>query len=372
MTVPLQMLAIILLFGNIFFISKGILQGLQRFREMFYGDLAGNAMKIISVLILLYLGFQSVVLLVWVIWFAISSALFLYHMRDIKPDAQRFDKQRLFGYSFWSVCYLLSSMVLLQGGIILLSSMASLEAAAFFGTAFVFGQFLLFIPTVLMGSMLPVMSEQWSADMARVKGLLAVSIKSIFLWVFPIYVVFVLMSEFLIELLYSTKYIGAASLFPAYLTGMLLFGISMMLMITLYSAGHPKRRAATMVAGALMSIILSIIMIPFYGAEGAAMAFLLSQIVIFLASMFFVHKKFHIYFNNRNLLWLPAILLFSVIIYSASFFDNMYVKLACVAFAGIMYLAISLKLGIVGDSDKLLVRQLLEKLNLRFRRIRGL
>ena len=366
MAMPFQFLAYVLFFGSMFFVLKAGLHGLQKFRDIFYGEFAGNVMKIIAAIVLVYSGFEAIGgIFAWVIWFIVSGFLFFHAPRKIEKIECEFDKIRLFNYSLWSVLYLLSTIILLQGSIILLSIMTSLEASAFFGTAFVFGQFLLFIPFVLVGALMPTMSEQWGIDINKVRELLHGAIKSIFLWVFPMFVVFSLQAEFLIDFIYNIQYIEAASIFPIYSFGTFLMGISMMLMIALYTGGHPKRRSLTFIIGALLNVGLAWFLISVYGLMGAAVAFLAAQIFIFLVTMFFVHDKVGLRFNEKNLLWLVPITIFSGFVYIVSYFDGFWEKIAMFVISGFVYLVLLDKLDVLEKKDIAVFTQLIKRMKIK-------
>jgi O-antigen/teichoic acid export membrane protein len=209
------------------------------------------------------------------------------------------------------------------------------------------------------------MSEQWTRDITKVRELLSTSIKSLFLWAFPGYLTFAFLPKILIEVIYSPQYVEAAQLFPVYLLGIFLLGISMMLMIALYTGGHPKRRAATMLLGAIFNVAIAIMLIPVYGAMGAAIAFLIAQAFIVILSLFFVSRKVGLKFDKRNLLWLVPIIVFTGILYMATFYDDIFIITAILIIANSIYFVLLTKLKILNKNDTMIFESILEKLNLK-------
>lgn len=358
MSVPIKLLSVVLFSGTIMLVLKSILQGMQRFKEIFYGDLLGNTLKIVLAIVLVLSGLGAAGgIISWAAWFVITSLAFLFVILRIGPYTKKeFNKKRLFKYGILSTLSLFSIYFIQQGGILLLGIFSTLEESAFFATAFVFGQFLMFVPGILLGAIFPSLSEFWESNKGLVNTLLSKSIKASLILTLPATVLFIAFSEFLIKLFYNAEYLVASSLFPGYLFGSFLFGLNLLLLITLYSARKPHIRASILLLAALLNFILSLIMIPMFGMQGAVMAFLTAQIVIFGLSLYFVNRIMDLVFSKRNLLFIPVFTIFSLIILSVNYTESVAMKILLVAIAILSYIILLFKLKIINNDDILLLQ----------------
>jgi len=350
LVLPLRFLSVILFSGTIFNLFKFILQGLQEYRKLFLYDLIGNISRIIVAVLLLYLGFQaSSGILGWSSWYIVFIILSLAVIK-LKSTAS-FNRRTFYHFAYLSVLSITSLLVLSQGNIVILSLLSNFEAVGFFGVAVLFGQIILFVPNVIIGSIFPNISELWIENKDHIKHLISASIKFTSVIVIPLLILFTILSEFLIKVFYTESYVLASKVFPLVLSGSFLFGLGGILSITLYSIYKPKVRVAILVFGAIVNVLLSFMLISYYNLTGAALAYLLSQTLVLFAMLYFTNKSLNFEFSKRSLNILPSVLVFALVLYFSLQLSNVLVKGTLVLLDIAIYVILITKLHVLNKND---------------------
>lgn len=116
----------------------------------------------------------------------------------------------------------------------------------------------------------------------------------------PLAIAFVLFArQFL--LLFASSYASATFAFQILAAAYLLFGLGTIITGVLYFAGKPNiNRNITLFSG-VVNIILLFALVPFFGIEGAAVAFLVSGGVLFFSGTWYARKHIKIPINKNNL-----------------------------------------------------------------------
>ncbi len=355
MAMPLQALAAMLFIANIGNVAKAALQGMQNFRAMFASDLVGSVGRLFVAAGLVTLGWAAIGgLAAWVFYFAVLAVICGALALKAHPAGQ-FDRRELWRFSSPSMFSLLGYYLILQGGVLVLAALTNAQTVAYFGVAVLFGQVLIFIPTVIAGALLPSISELWVGHKEKVQKLLSASIKLTFLTVLPFTILFILGSRLLVQLVYSSQYISAATLFPAYMAASFLYGPVILLLITLYAIGKPMTRLAIIAAGAIINIGACFVLVPAIGLTGAAFAFMTSQVVMLLASLVVVTRSARLHFSKRSLMVIPAAIVFGAILWTHNFVSSVWLKVLIALVALAVYGLVLLATKVVGKKELILL-----------------
>jgi len=350
MVAPLQLLSFIVLTGVAWTIVRGIFISLQKFKKLFVSELIGNVLRVLLAILLVSIGLQALGgAASWSISFFIIIIVLVLLLPKLKPG--KFDKKRFYRYSISSLIYLLSFFLLLQGGLIVLGILGSMTSVAMLGATVVISQILLFIPFIFAHSILPTLSELWRRSKKSAIKILSISTKINILTVLPLFILFAMFSETAIRLMYTDQYLPATILFPGFFLGTLLFGISNLLLIFIYSIGKPVKRMFLIVAAMILNIILSVYLVPFYGAQGAVIAFLTSQILLLTLSLYYTTRMVELKIRRKSFLIIPVTLLFSIVLYSTSYLGSFIAKGLVVIFDLVLYVLLLFVLRIVSSDD---------------------
>jgi len=353
---PLQMVAFLLFTANLGNVSKAALQGMQNFKMMFVADVVGNIGKLALAAGLVMLGWAAIGgAAAWVLYYAITALICGLAAFMAKIPAGTFDKRMLWRFSALSTGSQLSYYLLQQAGVLILAMLTNATTVAYFGVAALFGQVLMFVPSVMTGSVFPTFSELWVTNKEAVRKLLSASLKLSVLSVLPFVALFIVASKPLVELIYSSAYLPAASLFPVYMLGAFLFGPVQLLLITMYAIGRPGTRLGVISLGTILNIGLCFLLIPMLGMMGAAVAFMTSQVIAFAAALFVTNQSIPLSFSRRNLWAFPAVLIFAAVLATHVLTPILWLKAVIAVVALLIYVMILFATHAIGRPELVLL-----------------
>jgi len=366
MILPLQIFSLLLFVGTLSYVSKAVLQGMQEFRHMFIADFYGTFIKIFLAAGLVFIGLQAIAgILGFVTWFFVTAIYYFLIILKFKPINHNFDKKNLYQFSIVSIVSLTLTYFLLQGGIFFVSFLSTLESAAMLGVAFVIGQFVLFLPFIIVGSIFPVLSELWYKNKKKFERVFSSAIKTLLIISLPITTSVIIFSDFIIKTLYTSAYLEAEPLIPTYMTATILFGINYFLLITLYSAYKAKTRLAILSIGSVVSLALFFLLIPIYEAHGAVFSFFTSQIIILGLSLYYLKKVINLNFSKRSALIIPLNILFLLILLSTLFTDIAVLKIGIFILSVSLYVILLFYLKILSKVDTEVLNYLPDRFGMR-------
>lgn len=356
MAAPLQMLSVLLLAANVGLVAKAGLQGLQNFRAMFFADVVGNIGKLVVAVILVALGWSAMGgIVAWTVYFVVLAAICAFVALSSRLPSGPFDRRTLWAFSCPSMLSMLAYYLIIQGGVLMLTLLSSAQVVGFFGVAVLFGQVLMFVPSVIAGAIFPNLSEMWVTSKEKVQHLLAASLKLTVLAMLPFTILLITDSQVLIQLIYGAAYLPAAAAFPAFMFGSFMFGLVSLMLITLYAIDRPKTRLGIFVTGAGINIGLCYALIPSVGMAGAALAFMASQIAMLAASLIVVGRHVPLHFSIRSLIIIPIALLFGALLTLHNYAPELWLKALIAVAAFAVYALALLATRVVNRSDLLLL-----------------
>jgi stage V sporulation protein B len=362
MTVPLQMVALLLLTSNMGNAAKAVLQGLQKFKVMFVADVVGNVVKLAAAAGLVMTGWAFLGgATAWVLYFIVTAVICGFAALRTGLPAGDFDRAKFWRFSTISTASQFSYYLVQQAGVLMLALLMSAKDVGYFGVAALFGQVLTFIPSVISGAIFPNLSELWVEHKEKVQRLLMAALKISILTVLPFTALFAIACRPLIDVIYNSSYIGAAVLFPTYMVGSMLFGLVLLLMVTLYAIGRPAGRLAIISVGAGINIGLCFFLIPIFGIIGAAVAFLTSQVVALTAALFAVRQDIQFMFSRRSLWALPALFVFGAIVWLHYLTGAIWLKAVLVLVALTVYVLLLFATKVIGKGELMLLDYLPDK-----------
>lgn len=176
---------------------------------------------------------------------------------------------------------------------VMLSIMIGNEAVGFYNAAYKLIFILLFIPSVLIISLFPVMSKHFESAKNILKIEYERTFKYLFILSLGIFIFGFLFADKIILMIYGTKFtpsIGALQIlicvipiiFLTYFFGNLLGAIN-----------RQRFVAIVTFVSALFNIILNIILIPRYSYFGASLATVLTEISVFIFMFTYISQHFH-------------------------------------------------------------------------------
>lgn len=219
--------------------------------------------------------------------------------------------------------------------VVMLSIMTGDAQVGIYSAAYKLSEPLIFIPQALIVSLFPIMSASFITSKERLIKMYQLGIKYILMIMFPIAVGTTLIADRIVLLIYGTEFAASTMVLQILVWAIVFTSINIILSNLLVSINQQILSTTSIALGALLNIVLNFILIPLLSCNGAAIATVITKIVIFSANFYFVSKYLQILplhrifakplisglvmggfvycFNNLNVF---LVVLFGVIIYS--------------------------------------------------------
>jgi len=296
--VALRIFAALLIVLSLATVTANHLYSLQKMKLFFLTESASSFGKLALAALLIILGFGWLGAAGGVIlsYFVIS----IFRMKNI-PLSGEADKKEIWHYAVPAFFAGIGTILVNQGSIVFLSFITNAAAVGTFTIAFMFTTPIKIVPQIIAQAIFPVTSEEYAEkDNARLRNLVTQSMRYSYLVSFPLALAFVFFArQFL--LLFASSYASAAFAFQILAAAYLLFGLGTIITGVLYFVGKPNlNRNITLFSG-IVNIALLFALVPFFGIEGAAAAFLVSGGILFFAGTWYARKHIRIPINKNNL-----------------------------------------------------------------------
>jgi O-antigen/teichoic acid export membrane protein len=271
---------------------SAVFQGLQRFNSYLYFAIIGSILKIILVIIIYFANAFSLMNVFLIIAFTplisiLASKIWLRDHR-ISPFLYRRSMiKETYGFSKWIFLWSVFSIIQARVSTYLLASFTTMTEVSFFDMSKKFGNIIVFG----LGSYLSVLNSRLACitDKAELQKnvnkskLVTIVISAglgVMVFVFPL----------ILKLFFGTKYEGAIYPLGIVLFGLIFFVWSFPYNSGLYSLGKSKVFFYQALIALLVETGTAFILVPAYGAIGASITFVITNIVVLLLSVFYFKK----------------------------------------------------------------------------------
>lgn len=239
-----------------------------------------------------------------------------------------------------------AAMLLYKIDIILMGIFTNSESVAIYKSALLSAELVWVIPSAIQVVLLQNISFNYSSNNgARINDVLTKSVRFVSIFVFLTGVgVFYLSNEFL-QLYFGPGYLSASMPMRILLVGTILLGITRVISPALQATGWIKYSQLGSVLALLVNTVLNLLLIPKYGAIGAAIGTSISYCVIFVSNTaIFLHTDMELSDDKLVLRLIAAFLLFSLLLGGISSIINLspLLKIVAVSSIGVVLLLIIL------------------------------
>lgn len=213
------------------------------------------------------------------------------------------------------------------------------------------------LPTALM----PAISHAAATkDHGLIRKYISQSLRYLLLIIAPITALIAATSKEIIKLLYPSSYMPAAALLSILIFSSFFLTIFLTLTSAVSGSGTPKVETMITVSAIPLIILLNIILIPFFGAIGAAISMLITSIIMVIVAWAYVFKKFKATIPSLSLF---RMMTGTVVIFLLTLLWN-FKGLMLVVGYGLLFLvygSLLILLGEIKKEDYRLVRRILIK-----------
>ncbi len=214
-----------------------------------------------------------------------------------------------------------------------------------------------FIPAALSASVYPVMSILSVSDASKVGWLFEKSWRYLFIIVFPLALGIGILARPLIIKIYGTGFLPSVPVLQILLIGLVFGYLSFITGALLNATNHQKVQTVLLAIALVFNVGLNLALIPLWGIIGAAIAAVLSNIILAIGGFYFA-RRFAI-INGENIfrfanqaIW-PALVM-ALIVYYLSLKINFIwaIPVGAIIYGGLLFLTGGLSLEMVREETR--------------------
>ena len=265
--------------------------------KMGYREIAKLAFKIISAALIFWIIFSQGTLTQVMIALVFSEMVktlisYLFSRKLVRP---RFE----IDFGLWKYLFKEALPIALAGvifiiyfriDVLMLSIMQGDAEVGLYSAAYKLSEPLSLIPIALLTSMFPIMSASFKTSKERLIRIYRLCVRYLFIIMLPIAIGTTILADRIIFLVYGTEFAGSATALQILIWTLVFTSAGYVLTNLLISIGKQKLYTSSMVLCAIANVTLNFILIPALSYNGAAIATVATNAVLFMASFYFVSK----------------------------------------------------------------------------------
>ena len=188
--------------------------------------------------------------------------------------------------ALYSVIYIIYFRI----DVVMLSMMQGDAPVGIYSAAYKLSEPLSLIPYALAVSLFPIMSASFKSSEERLIKSYGLSIRYLLIISLPIAIGTTLIADKIIFLIYGAEFAGSVTALQILIWALVFTSVNSVLLNLLVSIDKQKLNALSIGVCAIVNVILNFILIPILSYNGAAIATVATNAVLFIASYYFVSK----------------------------------------------------------------------------------
>ena len=181
--------------------------------------------------------------------------------------------KKMFKYAVFVLFSSGGALILTYSDIILLTLIRGVSAVGLYNIAWPCLNVILLLITPINNILFPVISRKYhSRDYKGIRNVLSLLYNNLLLFTLPLGLVFFVFSPLIIKVLFGSKYLGATNTLRAFSLFFVFMALRNLNFSVIAGIGKPKERSIIMYYGAGFNVIMDLLLIPKFGATGAALA----------------------------------------------------------------------------------------------------
>lgn len=281
------------------------LQARQSFAKFTYINLINPFIKI-TIIVLLYLTYNlnllsalTTVIIIPFIAFLIGSLIIPRDFLETKGDEKEVLNE-LYHFSKWILVSVFCVMIFNRLDVIMLTYFKTIEVVGYYSAAYTFA----FVFPLVTGTITTVLLPKVSmiSEKEQLRNYIKRSLKVSIPFLFPL-IILLFISHPLIVYIYGNEYLPAVIIFQILICGFALSIIINPISLIIYSFNKPEILAYLNIMQLILNFIGNVVVIPSYGAIGAAFVTFITSLFASIVVILFVYKLIWSkkYVRNENL-----------------------------------------------------------------------
>jgi len=361
----LKILAIAFFVDSFVMVLKFAFQG---FKEITYFSLI-DVIRMLLVLIIIFVGIKlnygllnvafaytitPVILLLVFGWIMIRKVFPEFIKSKFIIDTKLF--KRISKYSIYMVENSAAGLILLYTDTLSLTYFSNLKNVGLYSVAFPTARIVIFFPRAISGVLLPLTSELWVKGK---KKILTAGVENLYKYsmiiLLPLVLVVFSFSDLILAGLYGKDYILASTPMKILSIGML-FSVFLAININVFAGiGKPQITSRIIYTAAAFNLVTNLILIPWIGINGAAIASTLSNFIMALMASIYIKRFIKVKFPVR--IWIKTgciglFFIFMIEVLKKAISLNVWVETPIIlALSGAVYIALLFVFNVINIEE---------------------
>ena len=341
--------------------------GLKRYRtQAFLKTIRSVARVLFIILLAYYFGIEGTIagyiiapFIVFLFAYAIDKFIV---SKDFRAHYQKNDFQwrKLIYFAWPMTLFLLFYELMISIDLYLVKALLHSDAlAGIYNAALTIGRIPYFLFYALTIVLLPAISHSTANhDVGRTKNIITQALRLQFLLLFPVVALMSVFAKPLITFFYGQEYSAASTPLIILTFGAAFLTVFYVLSFALSGAGKVKIPMVFAFLGLMLNAVLSFVLIPHFGLQGAASATTFSSLIVMGMILIATYKYFHVTISFVSLL---RIFIATILMYAVALFfpqsNNLFILWGMLLF--VFYLSLLSVFRELTKEDFALVRNLL-------------
>jgi O-antigen/teichoic acid export membrane protein len=298
--------------------------------------------------------------------FLIMAFIFCIKFYYILKQKTKFEasvKKELFKYSLPILLSVGAIMLITYSDTILLTLLSSVRDVGLYNVAYPAAFMIMLFASPVTMLLFPRVSSLFHSKQSKsIKFILDFVYSNFLIFLLPVVLMFFIYSDFIINIFFSSNYIGANIPFKIFSIGaifMFLWDLNAYVMI---ATGQAKSRMKLIAVVGILNVVFGIIFISLFGVIGASLSTILSFICMVALSSKHIFRKYKVsidFVEQIKIIVCSLIFLASIYLFRYVINVNVYLEIILVfGISGLVYLLSLFLLGVVNKKKIDLFRRL--------------
>lgn len=346
-----------------------VYHGFQNMKKLFLTNLYGSLSKVAFTLLFIFLNFG---------YFGAVVAIFLSYLIIILTRIEKaifkisknpvVDKKLILKFSIPAFTIYAFSVILSESQFIILSLMKTVEMTGLFAVGMKISSIIPVIPIIFFSALAPIVSGLSADKNSKPKQsyLVRIVFRYNLFFILPMALFLILFSKYAILLFSSPEYLPATSLLIILTMAFVFRGLASFFISNLYSIGYPKKCRDTLIISSLSYLFLAIPLTYYFSAVGLAVSFLLSTILFFCLSAFYLKRQLEFMPPLKDIgrILVGCFISALFLLLAKPYIHNLWAAIAFAIIASFIYVFSLLKLNFYLEEDLMVLDFLANKLPL--------
>ncbi len=333
----------------------------QEMKKYFFVGSASVIIKILTALLVLFLGFKYFGPIIGTIISSAFTLILCFPKKYITKKYSVFDED-LYKYAITGFIGAITFSLLSNFHYTIVTILKSSANTGIFGVAMMVSSIIGAIPNILNTAIYPIVSEIFKTKSKKsIPILIENTIKYTLLISIPLIITFSILSKFIVLSFSSYKFIESANLIPTLTVASLFLGLSSIFVNMLFAIRKPRIYIKILSSISLIFLLVTIPLTYFYAEIGMSIGFLITTIIFFIISFWQIRRRIKIKIDLIQIL--------KILLASSSFLilyilkpNNLLAVLSAVIITFLIYIFLLYILNFFNKNDKKILQYFLSKI----------